>query len=146
NPEEVSVAAILRCSEEFAHSLYPAEGVHMLTVAQLKSPSVHFLVARNVKTGDVLGCGAIVLQSGSYAEIKRMFVNPVGRRKGIGAEILKALEKVARTQGVRTLRLETGPNQPEALALYRRSGYWERGPFGEYREDSFSIFMEKCID
>jgi choline dehydrogenase len=145
DPEEPAVARLLDRSEEHAHSLYPPEGVHMLPVGELASPSVRFLVARHDATGDVLGLGALVLKP-AYGEIKRMFVDPTARRQGVGAEILGALERVARAEGIGTLRLETGPSQPEAVALYRRFGYRERGPFGEYRDDPFCIFMEKSLD
>jgi GNAT superfamily N-acetyltransferase len=140
------VAQLLRRSEEHSHSLYPLESVHTLPIDQLSSPSVRFLVARAKGWGDVLGCGALVLQPDSCAELKRMFVDVTARRKGIGAEILTALERMARAESVRTMRLETGISQPEALALYRSFGYSLRGPFGDYRADPLSIFMEKRLD
>jgi putative acetyltransferase len=55
------------------------------------------------------------------------------------------LEAEARRLGVSVLRLETGISQPEALALYRRRGYVERAPFGAYRLDPLSLFMEKTL-
>ena len=117
----------------------------MLATDELRSPAVRFLVARGNPTGHVVGCGALVLQADSCAEIKRMFVDPTARGRGIGVEILRALEEVAEAEGVTTVRLETGPSQPEALGLYRRCGYRERGPFGAYREDPMSVFMEKRL-
>jgi len=47
--------------------------------------------------------------------------------------------------GLRLMRLETGIHQPEALALYRRAGYAERAPFGEYVADPLSVYMEKTL-
>ena len=142
DPDEPAVAELLRRSEEHAHSLYPPEGVHMLPSAELRSASVRFLVARDASV--VVGCGAVVLD-GSSAEIKRMYVEPGARGRGIGADILRALERTARAEGVEIVRLETGPSQPEALGLYRRFGYRERGPFGDYRGDEHSVFMEKRL-
>jgi choline dehydrogenase len=146
DPEEAAVAHMLRRSEEYAHSLYTSESVHMLPVEQLSSPSVRFLVARARRAGDLLGFGAVVLQPDACAEVKRMFVDATARRQGVGAGVLRALERVARAEGMSTMRLETGPSQPEAVALYRSFGYSERGPFGDYRDDPLSIFMEKCLD
>ena len=146
DPDDPPVAELLRRSEEYAHSLYPPESVHMLPTDELRSPAVRFLVARGDSSGDVLGCGALVLQADSCAEIKRMFVEPSARGRGIGVEILRALEQLAQAEGVTIVRLETGPSQPEALGLYRRFGYRERGPFGAYREDPMSVFMEKRLD
>ena len=74
-----------------------------------------------------------------------MFVVPEARGLKLGSSILAALEAVAKTEDVRVLRLETGVRQPEALALYRRHGYMERGPFGAYQQDPLSTFFEKWI-
>jgi putative acetyltransferase len=55
------------------------------------------------------------------------------------------LEAAATAEGTRVLRLETGVRQPESLALYRRHGYTERGPFGGYERDPLSTFFEKWV-
>ncbi|UQA95673.1 GNAT family N-acetyltransferase [Streptomyces halobius] len=146
DPEEPTVARMLRRSEEYAHELYPVESVHMLHVEELRSPSVRFLVARAKASGAPLACGAVVLYPDRTGEIKRMCVDTGARRQGVGAQVLAALESAARVEGVRTMRLETGVAQPEAIALYRTFGYAERGPFGSYRDDPLSIFMERHLD
>jgi putative acetyltransferase len=146
DPADAQVARLLRSSEAYSHSLYPPESVHTLPVEQLSRPSVRFLVARAKRGREPVGCGALLLQPDSCGEIKRMFVDPAARRRGVGGGVLRALEEVARAEGIVTLRLETGPGQREAVALYRSFGYDERGPFGGYRDDPFSIFMEKCLD
>ena len=81
----------------------------------------------------------------SYGEVKRMFVLSHKRRHGLGKRILRRIEEQAREEGLRCLRLETGIRQPEALALYRSAGFVERAPFGDYRSDPLSIFMEKSL-
>ena len=55
------------------------------------------------------------------------------------------LEGELEVRGVTLFRLETGIKQPEALGLYRKLGYRERGPFGAYVADPLSVFMEKCV-
>lgn len=75
------------------------------------------------------------------AEIKRMFFDPASRGYGVGRAILSSIEDVARSEGAVLLQLETGIRHREALELYRRCGYRERGPFG--RPDPLSVFMEK---
>jgi putative acetyltransferase len=144
DPNVLDVAALLAASETHAYRLYPPESVHMLDVRDLIGPSVRFLVARTV-AGVAEGCGAIVIGSDDFAEIKRMYVVPEARGKGIGSMILRRLEAEAREAGVRVIRLETGPLQPEAIGLYRRFGYRDRGPFGAYKLDPLSLFMEKKL-
>jgi len=56
-----------------------------------------------------------------------------------------ALEDAARAQGLALIRLETGQASPEAIRLYARLGYREIGPFGAYRDNGSSIFMEKAL-
>jgi putative acetyltransferase len=79
------------------------------------------------------------------AELKRMFVVPGARGLKIGSRLLQALEAAGKAEEVRVIRLETGVRQPESLALYRRHGYTERGPFGGYRRDPLSTFFEKWV-
>ena len=106
-----------------------------------------FLVAT---IGDqVAGCGALqplgVELDGEIGEVKRMYVTHSLRRRGVGAAILAALEDQARTLGYRRLRLETGDQQPEAMALYTASGWVRIEAFGEYAEDPTSICFEKIL-
>ena len=56
---------------------------------------------------------------------------------------MQFLETELERRGIRLFRLETGIKQPEALGLYRKLGYRERPPFGGYRPDPLSVFMEK---
>lgn len=159
DPTEPSVAALLRMSEEYAHSLYPAESAHMLPVEELKMPHVRFMAARDKDTSEALGCCAVVLQENNSAEIKRMFVLApadirsairsgdanVKRRRGVGAALMETAEEVARAEGIKILLFETGRRQPHAIALGHRFGYTLRGPCGDYPDDPHSVFMEKHL-
>lgn len=143
NPDQPEVLALLAASDAYMASLYPAESNHLLDVAALQRPEVTFLVAR--LEGRALGCGALVDSGEGWAEIKRMFVSREARGLKLGRRLLGELEAVAVRRGVRLLRLETGAQQPEALALYRSAGFVEIGPFGSYRPDPLSLFMEKRV-
>ena len=103
-----------------------------------------FLVARS--TGRAVGCGAMLRDPRGWGEIKRMFVTAEARGEKIGARILAELEHIAAAEGLRLLRLETGIHSAAALATYRRAGYRECPPFGDYRPDPWSVFMEKALD
>jgi len=80
-----------------------------------------------------------------YGEVKRMYVRPTYRGRGLGKAILDHLADYARTQRLRVLRLETGIYQVEAIGLYERWGFQRRPPFGEYRVDPLSVYLEKTI-
>ena len=112
-----------------------------MSIPELRKPQVTFLAA--LADGRAVGCGAVVNRDDTYAEVKRMFVLPEYRGRGIASRILLALESEAAEQGLSVVRLETGVRQPEALRLYERAGYHRRGPFGEYPDNGQSVFLEK---
>ena len=80
------------------------------------------LVARD-PTGTAVGCGALRALGDGVAEVKRMYVVPEARGRGVSKVVLAGLEDAARSRGWTLLRLETGPRQPEAIALYEGAGY-----------------------
>ena len=89
-----------------------------------------FLVAYG--EGRAVGCGALRLLDAETAELKRMYVSPGVRGRGLGRRLVAALEAEARALGVRRLVLETGVRQAAALALYRATGFHPIPLFGEY--------------
>jgi putative acetyltransferase len=141
--DQPEVHSLLAQSDAYMASLYPPESNHLVDVATLMQPNVRFFVARS--DSRAIGCGALVLAGDGSAEIKRMFVLPEARRRSIGRRILEQLESAARAEGVTVIRLETGAKQPEAIGLYRAAGFQEIGPFGSYRSDPLSLFMEKWL-
>ena len=139
---EPAVRSLLGALDAYLATLYPPASNHGLTMDALRQPAVRFVVAR---LGDApVGCGAVVLEADD-AEIKRMYVAPAARGRGVGRRLLDHLESLAMASGCRTSRLETGIAQPEALALYRRAGYMDIGPFADYRPDPQSRFMGKPL-
>ena len=106
------------------------------------------LVARD-EDGAPLGCGALRGLGDGGAEVKRMFVVPAARGRGVSKAVLGALENAARERGWTTLRLETGPRQPEAIGLYSGAGYLPIEAFGAYVGDpdaADSLFFERVLD
>lgn len=140
DPSQPDVLMLLQDAEAFAASLYPAESNHFLSVDALREEHVRFLVAR--ADGVAVGTGAIVLNDG-WAEIKRMWVAPEARGRGLSKAILADLEAHAQSAGISTIRLETGVDNHNALRLYERSGFKRCGPFADYTPDPLSVFMEK---
>ncbi len=139
-PDQPEVGAFFAASEAYMGALYPAESNHFIDVALLLRPEVVFLVAH--QDGKAIGCGALVPAGDGTAEIKRMWVDPLCRGLRLGERLLDELVRVGREGGLAVLQLETGIAQPEALGLYRKARFVERGPFGGYAPDPLSVFME----
>nr|WP_275585412.1 GNAT family N-acetyltransferase [Blastococcus saxobsidens] len=98
--------------------------------------------------GTPLGCGALRALGDGAAEVKRMYVVPPARGRGVSKAVLAALEDAARARGWGVLRLETGPLQPEAVGLYRGAGYGPIAAFGAYVGDpdgAGSLYFEKRL-
>ena len=74
-----------------------------------------------------------------------MFSSPVVRGQGVGHRLLAEIERLARAENLPVLRLETGDRSEEALRLYRRAGFVERGAYGDYQEHPACVFMEKWL-
>lgn len=96
--------------------------------------------------GMPIGCGAIKEYQGETAEIKRMFVLPNSRGKGIATKILTELEHWAKELSYAKCILETGVNQPEAIKLYHKSGYQIIANYGQYENVKNSICFGKKLN
>lgn len=92
-----------------------------------------------------VGCGAFKPYEDETAEIKRMYVPPSERGKGIAGLVLSELEKWAGEEGFASCILETGKKQPEAIRLYEKSGYTFIPNYGQYAGTENSVCMKKDI-
>jgi GNAT superfamily N-acetyltransferase len=102
---------------EIAGSQMPAAGP-----AELNPPAGRFLVGYG-PDGQAVCCGAIKRLDDRACELKRMYVVPEARRRGVARALLAELERAARELGYELARLDTGPRQPEAQRLYESAGY-----------------------
>ena len=143
-PDQPDVTRLIEALDAHAIALYPPESNHLLDIAALCDAAVTFLVVR--AGGAAIGCGALLRDPRGWGEIKRMYVRPDTRGRGIGRRVLAELEMTARASGLPLLRLETGIHNTEALALYRGAGFVEREAFGDYAPDPLSVFMEKSVN
>jgi putative acetyltransferase len=103
----------------------------------------HALVAYENETA--VGCGAFKEFAAGVAEIKRMFVLPEARRRGVAGKILSELETWAKEQNFSECVLETGLKQPEAVGLYQKSGYEIIPNYGQYAGIENSVCMRKLV-
>ncbi|WP_231512401.1 GNAT family N-acetyltransferase [Paucibacter sp. KBW04] len=141
--DQPEVQALIAALDAYQNELYPAANNHLLPLTALMQPQVRLLVVRDAQQRAV-ACGALVLHE-DHAELKRMMVAPEQRGLGLGSLLVSALQKEALAAGRHLLRLETGVRQPAAQRLYERMGFERCGPFGNYRADPFSLFMEKLL-
>jgi putative acetyltransferase len=142
-PNQPEIIALIADLDAYQLTLYPPESVYALDLRSLMQPEVKFAVARDA-VGALVGCAAVVL-SQEYGEIKRMYVKPEARGLGAAKRLMAALEAATREAGCALMVLETGPSQPEAIALYARHGFEQCGPYGDYRDDPLSVFMRKAL-
>ncbi|MGO2660457.1 GNAT family N-acetyltransferase [Mycetocola reblochoni] len=103
-----------------------------------------FLVAR-AADGSALGCGGLRPLGDGVVELKRMYVVPESRGRGVAVAVLRALESAARAEGATRMLLEAGDRQPEAIRLYEREGYRRIERFGAYADDPHSICFERVL-
>ena len=122
---------------------YPLESRHAFTVDKLLRQGVAFFVAR--LDGEPAACGGVKLFDSDYAEVKRMYVRPIYRGRGLGKAVLNHLSDYAQQKEISVMRLETGIYQVEAIGLYESWGFQRRPPFGDYKVDPLSVYFEKRL-
>ena len=148
-------------SDRYMASLYPAESNHLVSSESLRAGDALFLGVFSSDSSPVnsstvhqdriesnsahcVGCvAARFYREHTYAEIKRLYVDEDYRGHGLAKTLMAEIESGIFDQGIDCARLEMGIYQPEADALYRSLGYREITPFGDYRLDPLSQFLEK---
>ena len=144
-----SSEVLLAALDDHLGALYPPEANFLVVAeAEVVGDRGTFLVAR--AGGEPVGCGAVrrisdPTGSESTGEVKRMYVVPAWRGRGVGRRILAALEAWAVAAGLDRLVLETGALQPEATGLYERSGFVPVPCFGDYADAPASLCFEKRL-
>jgi GNAT superfamily N-acetyltransferase len=141
--EEVTASGLAAQLDADLLERYPGEPINSIDPVEFRASGGCFMIAR--LGSQAVGCGAFRPLDSDIVEIKRMFVPPAFRGRGIGRCILAALEAEARTRGHTTAILETAVRQPEAIALYRACGYAEIAPFGPYVESARSVCFGKTL-
>jgi GNAT superfamily N-acetyltransferase len=111
--------------------------------AEFVPPAGLFLVG--LLDGVAVATGGWRLLPDGRAEIKRMYVSAAARRRGLSKRILAELERTAAEAGVQEMVLNTGPSQPEAVALYELTGYRPVPAFGHYACHPHALFFGKRL-
>lgn len=136
-----SVQALLRLHLEGMHATSPPGHVFALDLSGLQAADVTVWSAWAGQ--EILGVGALKQLDAQTGEVKSMRTHPDHLRKGVAAALLERIIDEARVRGLKRLSLETGsgPAFEPALALYRKRGFVDGEPFGEYRRSAFNQFL-----
>ena len=136
------IAALLAEHKQDMMDTSPEDAVFTLPIDALREPDV---VVWSAWAGDDLaGCGALKELNTNSGEVKSMRTSTSHRGQGVGSAICEHIVNEARSRGYDTLYIETGshPAFEPAHRLYQKHGFVYRGPFGDYKENDFSRFME----
>lgn len=139
--EDPRVIALLEAHLRLMQSQSPPESAHALTLSGLKTPDIQFW---SVWEGeDLLAVGALKRLGAGHGEVKSMHTAQTARRRGIASMMVKHIIAVAQSTGLSRLSLETGSMDvfEPARSLYRRHGFRDCRPFGDYRPDPNSAFL-----
>ncbi|MFT5260243.1 MAG: putative acetyltransferase [Saprospiraceae bacterium] len=139
------VRALVGQLDSYMEAMYPAESNHFDPVETLAQPGVLFAGVYDGDSLCAIGAVKAMHNDGDYGEIKRVFVSPDQRGKGLAKLMMQFLESHLLESGISCVRLETGVYQPEAVTLYEKLGYKTRHKFGCYGSDPLSVFMEKKL-
>jgi GNAT superfamily N-acetyltransferase len=137
-----AVALIADVQQEYVVR-YGGEDSTPVDPAEFAPPDGLFLVA--YVDGTPAACGGWRAH-GTDAELKRMYVAPAFRGRGLARAVLAELERTAGEAGFRRVILESGQRQPEALALYRSSGYEPVPSFGVYADSPEAVHLGKVVE
>ncbi|MET8234689.1 GNAT family N-acetyltransferase [Micromonospora sp. NPDC005298] len=109
----------------------------------LTHDDIRYLAA--VVNGRAVACGGLQSLDAATAELKRMYVRPAYRGRGVARQLLAALEECAFRQGHTVVCLETGTYLPAAIGLYTSCGYEPIPVYGEYVGNPYSVCFAKRL-
>jgi putative acetyltransferase len=137
------VRTLIRSHLDGMHETSPPESVHALDLDGLRHPSITFWSAW--VDGQLAGIAALKAIDAERGELKSMRVDDRHRGSGVGRALLRHIITEARRRGMSSLWLETGSPEDfvSAQRLYESEGFRRCGPFEEYAEDPFSVFMTR---
>ncbi len=141
------VAMLLQAHLDEMHLHSPPDSVHALDLDALRRPEITFWSIRDAD-GALMGCGALRALGAAHGEIKSMRTADAHLRKGVATRLMRHVLEEARRRNYRRLSLETGSMEAfePARELYRRFGFELCGPFANYDEDPYSVFMTLAFE
>jgi GNAT superfamily N-acetyltransferase len=144
--ESPDVQALCLAQQREMHGIYGEADIGPTREASMFVPPDGVFIVLREDDGHAIGCGGIARFDAARGEVKRMYVVPEARGRGLGRRLLEELEAQARELGYTSVVLETGDRQPEALGLYASAGF-ERIPcYPPYDSRALSLCFEKRLE
>ncbi len=137
--------AFITLIKDLDQELYAQYGATQKQYNQFNLPDPNQPVVLLIMNNEAVGCGSFKPFNDHSAEIKRMFVRPGYRGKGISRKILSELEALAKASGFTEAVLETAVRQTQAIGLYTSSGYTRTENYGQYKDMPNSICFSKRL-
>jgi putative acetyltransferase len=146
--DDLSSPEIIRLLHEHLQSMTlhsPPESIHALDVEALRKPGITFW--SGWQDAELMGCGAIKELNPRHGEIKSMRTVSTHLRKGVAAALMRHILEEAKRRSYERMSLETGSMEAFAPArsLYASFGFKPCGPFADYVEDPYSVFMTREV-
>ena len=140
------VISLLEEHHQDMHRYSPPESVHALDKSAFSDSSLTFWSAW--EGASLAGCGALKQLGEGHGEIKSMRTSKEHLRKGVAGSILEKILVEANLRNYNRLSLETGTDIAflPAITLYKKYGFQECGPFGDYELDPYSVFLTKELE
>lgn len=141
NPKQAE--NLIKELDAYQSKLYPPDSCHLDSIETLQNENAYFYGV--IENDEIVAIGSVKIFD-NYGELKRIYVPPTQRRKGLAKKIIDKLEALLISKDIFLSRLETGPYSKDAIGLYGELGYSICGKFGSYKDDLLSTFMEKKLD
>jgi GNAT superfamily N-acetyltransferase len=143
DPKDAAAADLIQTLDKENQIRYPGEPLFGIDEDGFVERGGTFLLG--YVGGTAVACGALRPLDAGVFEVKRMYVRPEFRGRGLSRLMFNRLELIARDGGCNELRIETGRKQPEALGLYHSVGFAEMARFGPYVESEYSVCFSKHV-
>ena len=137
-----AASALIAALDQDLGRRYPGEPTNGIDAPEFERGGGVFAIA--YVDGTPAACGAF-RPWGDAAEVKRMFVEPEFRGRGLARKMLRFLEMEATRRGFTRAVLETGRGQPEAIGLYASSGWQPIAAYGQFVGSPLSLCFEKRL-
>ncbi len=121
----------------------PDEFKFRMTAEEMARPDTTTFLVRI--DGKAVGCGALRRHDDRLGEVKRMYLRPSMRGRGLAARLLASIEAEAQAQGLSELALETGVGFVAARRSYERAGFEPCGAFADYPDSGYAAFYRKTL-